>query len=235
MIASTLAAPLAALPRAGIVRPMQESEDDTVLMTRYSRGDLAAFTRLYERHKDSLYRYLLRLARDRAAADDLFQEVWSRIIASRERYEPRAKFSTFLFSIGHNCFIDYYRRRVNAPAMRAESQQNTDELVDSAHRGPERLAESAQTAARFRAALENLPAEQREVFLLHEETGLSLEDIARITGVGMETAKSRLRYAVAKLRLSLAEEASAAQSALMAGAENMLKYTAAEYSRVTSY
>jgi RNA polymerase sigma-70 factor, ECF subfamily len=216
---STLTSPLAAPPGAGIVRPMQQCEDDAMLMTRYSRGDLPAFTRLYERHKASLYRYLLRLTRDRAVADDLFQEVWSRIIASRERYEPRARFSTFLFSIGHNCFIDHYRRSVNAPVMRAESQESTDELVDSAHRGPERLAESAQIAARFRAALDSLPAEQREVFLLHEETGLSLDDIAKITGVGTETAKSRLRYAVAKLRLSLAEEGSVAQSAVMAGAE----------------
>jgi RNA polymerase sigma-70 factor (ECF subfamily) len=217
---STLACPLAALPRAGIVRRMQETEDDALMMTRYSRGDLAAFTHLYERHKASLFRYLLRLSRDRAVADDLFQEVWSRIIASRERYEPRAKFSTFLFSIGHNCFIDHYRRSVNTPVMRAESLESAAaELADSFHRGPERLAESAQTAARFRSALEALPAEQREVFLLHEETGLSLDDIARITGVGMETAKSRLRYAVAKLRSSLAEEGSALESAVIAGAE----------------
>jgi RNA polymerase sigma-70 factor (ECF subfamily) len=215
----TLASPLAALPRAGIVRRMQETQDDVLLMTRYSRGDLAAFTHLYERHKASLFRYLLRLSRDRAVADDLFQEVWSRIIASRERYEPRAKFSTFLFSIGHNCFIDHYRRSVNTPVMRAESLESAAELADSFHRGPERLAESAQTAARFRSALEALPAEQREVFLLHEETGLSLDDIARITGVGMETAKSRLRYAVAKLRSSLAEEGSALESAVIAGAE----------------
>ena len=220
MTVSTLACPLAALPRAGIVRRMQETEDDALMMTRYSRGDLAAFTHLYERHKASLFRYLLRLSRDRAVADDLFQEVWSRIIASRERYEPRAKFSTFLFSIGHNCFIDHYRRSVNTPVMRAESLESAAaELADSFHRGPERLAESAQTAARFRSALEALPAEQREVFLLHEETGLSLDDIARITGVGMETAKSRLRYAVAKLRSSLAEEGSALESAVIAGAE----------------
>lgn len=198
---------------------MPATEDDALLMTRYSRGDLAAFTRLYERHKPSLYRYLLRLTRDRAVADDLFQEVWSRVIASRERYEPRAKFSTFLFSIGHNCFIDHYRRSANAPVVRAESLESAAELADSSHRGPERLAESAQTATRFRAALESLPAEQREVFLLHEETGLSLDDIARITGVGMETAKSRLRYAVAKLRSSLAEEGGALDSAMLDGAE----------------
>jgi RNA polymerase sigma-70 factor (ECF subfamily) len=214
-----LAAPLAAPPCVGIVRPVHANEDDAALMTRYARGDVAAFTRLYERHKGALYRYLLRLTRDHVVTEDLFQEVWSRIVASRERYEPRAKFSTFLFSIGHNCFIDHYRRSANAP-QRAESLDTTaHELADSSHRGPERVAEGAETAARFRAALESLPAEQREVFLLHEETGLNLEEIGRITGVGMETAKSRLRYAVAKLRLSLADEAPSGERALIAGAE----------------
>ena len=185
---------------------MHVPPDDSFLMTRYARGDLTAFTQLYERHKGPLYRYLLRLTRDRAITEDLFQEVWSRVISSRERYEPRARFSTFLFSIGHNCFIDHYRRASNSPVSRADSLEHAAEaLADSPHRGPERLAESAQTAARFRAALERLPPEQREVFLLHEESGLDLDEIARLTGVGMETAKSRLRYAVAKLRQSLAE------------------------------
>jgi RNA polymerase sigma-70 factor (ECF subfamily) len=212
--------PLATPWRTGIVPPMHPADDDSALMTRYARGDLAAFTQLYEHHKASLYRYLLRLTRDHAATEDLFQEVWSRVIASRERYEPRAKFSTFLFSIGHNCFIDFCRRSANSPASRAESLEGAEEvLADSAHRGPERLAESAQTAARFRAALERLPIEQREVFLLHEEAGLSLEDIGQLTGVGMETAKSRLRYAVAKLRASLMDEAPAAAALLAQGAE----------------
>jgi RNA polymerase sigma-70 factor (ECF subfamily) len=211
--------PLATSQRAGIVRVMHPAEDDAALMARYARGDLAAFTQLYEHHKESLYRYLLRLTRHHAAADDLFQEVWSRVIASRERYEPRAKFSTFLFSIGHNCFIDYCRRNANSPSARAQQLESVEEmLADSSHRGPDRLAESAQAATRFRAALEGLPTEQREVFLLHEEAGLSLEEIGKLTGVGMETAKSRLRYAVAKLRLSLIDEAPAAATLVPQGA-----------------
>ena len=184
---------------------MPVPEDDAALMLRYAQGDLSAFTRLYERHKGALYRYLLRQTREPAASDDLFQEVWSRVIASRERYEPRAKFSTFLFSIAHNCFIDHCRRAGTSPTARAEALDDETHaaLVDAAHRGPERQAESAQLAARLRAALERLPAEQREVFVLHEEAGLNLEEIGELTGVGMETAKSRLRYALGKLRQSL--------------------------------
>jgi RNA polymerase sigma-70 factor, ECF subfamily len=212
LTAGVLTGTVAIPQRASIVRRMPAHEDDGALMLRYAKGDLSAFTRLYERHKGALYRYLLRQTREHAATDDLFQEVWSRVIASRERYEPRAKFSTFLFSIAHNCFIDHCRRAGTAPTARAETldDETREALVDAAHRGPERLAESAQLAARLRAALERLPAEQREVFVLHEETGLNLEEIGELTGVGMETAKSRLRYALAKLRQSLADVRDAA-------------------------
>jgi RNA polymerase sigma-70 factor (ECF subfamily) len=183
---------------------MPAHDDDGALMLRYAQGDLSAFTRLYERHKGTLYRYLLRQTREPAVTEDLFQEVWSRVIASRARYEPRAKFSTYLFSIAHNCFIDHCRRLGTSPTARSESLDDETHaaLTDASHRGPERQAQSAQLAVRLRAALDRLPVEQREVFVLHEE-GLGLEEIGELTGVGMETAKSRLRYALAKLRQSL--------------------------------
>lgn len=203
---------MVAIPlRPSIVRRMPAHDDDGALMLRYAQGDLSAFTRLYERHKGALYRYLLRQTREHSVTEDLFQEVWSRVIASRERYQPLARFSTFLFSIAHNCFIDHCRRGGTSATAHAESLDEAgDGLADSAHHGPERQAESAQLAARLRAALDRLPVEQREVFVLHEETGLSLEEIGESTGVGMETAKSRLRYALAKLRQSLGEEHDAA-------------------------
>src|SRR5688500_16225763 len=93
--------------------------DDSALMLRYRDGDMRAFEILYARHKGPLYRYLQRLCRDRDVANDLFQEVWSKVIASRERYEVRAQFNTFLFRIAHNCAIDYFRRtgRVSASQL----------------------------------------------------------------------------------------------------------------------
>src|SRR4026209_1535445 len=84
--------------------------DDTTLMLRYRDGDARAFELLYERHKGPLYRYLQRMCGRREVADDLFQEVWSKVIASRSRYEVRAQFNTFLFRIAHNCAVDYFRR-----------------------------------------------------------------------------------------------------------------------------
>jgi RNA polymerase sigma-70 factor (ECF subfamily) len=179
-------------------------ENDGELMLRYARGDLRAFETLYQRHRTGLYRYLARHTRNPESANDLFQEVWSKVIASRERYEPRAKFQTFLYRIAHNCFVDYCRRSTVRAEVSADfdgDEQNT--LPAPEDDRPDTLAENAQIAARYKAALAALPAEQRDVFLLYEESGLSLEEIAAITAVGPETAKSRLRYAVSKLRHAL--------------------------------
>jgi len=150
-----------------------------------------------------LYRYLARQTRHPESANDLFQEVWSKVIASRERYEPRAKFRTFLYRIAHNCFIDHCRRSA-ARIDFSEVEEGWEGVVAGPdHERPDLRAEQAQMSSRYRAALAALPPEQRDVFLLYEESGLSLEEIASISAVGMETAKSRLRYAVAKLRAAL--------------------------------
>jgi RNA polymerase sigma-70 factor (ECF subfamily) len=176
-------------------------EEDAALMSRYVRGDVRAFQYLYERHRAPLYRYLMRHTRNADTANDLFQEAWSKLIASRERYEPRAKFQTFLFHIAHNCFIDHCRRSAARPADAGDAAYESLAAVETTQ--PDRRAESSQILAHYRAALAALPAEQRDVFLLHEESGLSLEEIGRVTGVGAETAKSRLRYAITKLRTAL--------------------------------
>lgn len=196
------------------------AEDDCGLMLRYAGGDLQAFATLYSRHRAALYRYLARHVRERAAADDLFQEVWSRIVAHRADYEPRAKFSTFLYRIAHNCCVDYRRRAAARPhhepcdeelrgGWRQDPSRQREEDAREAPRAPDgdlpdTRAEQAELLARYRAALGRLPPEQRDVFLLYEQSELSLGEIAAITGVGAETVKSRLRYAIAKLRNALA-------------------------------
>ncbi|HEU4652564.1 MAG TPA: RNA polymerase sigma factor [Steroidobacteraceae bacterium] len=178
-------------------------DDDARLMMRYRDGDLAAFQTLYGRHRAALHRYLQRTLRSREAANDVFQEVWSRVIASRINYEPRAQFNTFLYRIAHNCAMDHFRRT----AQQRESQmRDIDELVDeipSRQPRPDEMASHSEVQVQLRRAINALPVEQRDVFVLYEESGLSLEDIGRITGVAMETAKSRLRYAVDKLRAAL--------------------------------
>ena len=180
-------------------------DEDAQLMLAYGRGEMRAFETLYSRHRAALYRYLVRQSRDAEIANDLFQEVWSRVIVIRARYEPRAKFRTFLFTLAHNCFIDHCRRVKARPAGLGLEDADAADLLpaDDAAR-PEATMERDETSRRYRAALATLPQEQRDVYLLHEESELSLEEIARITGVGAETAKSRLRYAVGKLKAALA-------------------------------
>jgi RNA polymerase sigma-70 factor (ECF subfamily) len=179
-------------------------DEDAQLMLAYAGGDMRAFETLYARHRGALYRYLARQARDGEVANDLFQEVWSRIIVNRARYQPRAKFRTFLFTLAHNCFIDHCRRVKARPGgMGIDDADDADLLPAAAESQPDRALEREQGSRHYRAALGTLPAEQRDVYLLHEESGLSLEEIARITGVGAETAKSRLRYAVGKLKAAL--------------------------------
>jgi RNA polymerase sigma-70 factor (ECF subfamily) len=168
-------------------------------MLRYRDGDAAAFEMLYRRHKDGVYRYLLRLSGHRDAADDVFQEVWGKIIRARDRYRPTARFSTFLYRVAHNCFIDHIRRNQrHAQAIEFAPDRHPDP-----GEAPDRLAERAFAKRRLDAAIAALPEEQREVFLLRTEADLDLEVIAKITGTNRETAKSRLRYAVNKLRKSV--------------------------------
>jgi RNA polymerase sigma-70 factor (ECF subfamily) len=183
---------------------VREIGDDAALMMRYRSGDARAFELLYARHKAPLYRYLLRTARSKEAANDLFQETWGKVIANRERYEVRAQFTTYLYRIAHNCAIDHFRRAARTPTGSVEDVSDlADELPGAEQHRPDAAMSAVQLRADFRRALDALPPEQRDVFVLYEETGLSLEEIGKVTGVAMETAKSRLRYAVAKLRATL--------------------------------
>ena len=117
----------------------------------------------------------------------------------------RARFRTFLFTLAHNCFIDHCRRVKSRPqGTGIEDADAADMLAADDGSRPDVELERDEGTRRYRAALATLPPEQRDVYLLHEESDLSLEEIALVTGVGAETAKSRLRYAVGKLKAALA-------------------------------
>jgi RNA polymerase sigma-70 factor (ECF subfamily) len=184
---------------------MECADDDNQLMLKYRDGDIDAFAALYARHNGPLYRYLLRQVRNASAASDLFQDVWSRLVATRARYEPRAKFATYLFHIAHNCAIDLYRRdlKVRLNTQNFDPDAQGFEPAAPEHQQPDRMVEYIEQQSALLVALAALPAAQREAFVLHEEAGLSVDDIARVTSVPVETAKSRLRYAIRKLKKSL--------------------------------
>ncbi|MEK6770991.1 MAG: RNA polymerase sigma factor [Pseudomonadota bacterium] len=177
---------------------------DEVLMLAYRGGDARAFDTLYTRYKGPLYRYLLRQCHVPAVAEELFQDIWFNLIRARERYEPRAKFSTFIYSMAHNRLIDHYRKSSRSVPISYDDDPDDAPLVErvagTERDNPAWQAEIGEQSRQLRELLAELPEAQREAFLLREEGDLSVEEIAAATGVNAETAKSRLRYAVAKLR-----------------------------------
>lgn len=183
---------------------------DEALMCAFAGGDMAAFDVLYGRHRKGLYAFISRLLPARSASvDDIFQDVWMNVARSRASYQPQAQFRTWLFQIARNRSIDLLRER--QPVLASELTRIDDDdapdffdgLADDSAPQPETVVIMRERAARLEVALAALPAVQREAFLLKEHAELSLEDIAQLTGVRPETAKSRLRYALTKLRAAL--------------------------------
>ena len=181
---------------------------DEDLMLAYAAGDAAAFDALYARHKGGVYRYLLRQCRQGVAVDELFQDVWMNLIRARASYTPSAKFATYLYRLAHNRLIDHYRASGQVRLVSADDEAHQEAVAAlPAGRGvePEMRAENRQLGERLKRAVASLPPLQRDAFLLQQEAGLSLNEIAELTGVGVETVKSRLRYAVNKLRNDLSD------------------------------
>lgn len=169
-------------------------------MAAYCGGDASAFEVLYVRHRTRLFRFVLRSIKVRATAEELYQEVWIRVIEARRSYRPTARFTTWLYTIAHNRIVDHWRRR----GLSYSSLEEEEVPADT--QDPARQAEAREALARFAAALERLPPVQREAFLLHEEAGLTVPEIAAATGANEEAAKSRLRYAMAKLKAAIDDE-----------------------------
>jgi RNA polymerase sigma factor (sigma-70 family) len=173
---------------------------DEQLMLAYRGGDVRAFESLYARHRARLFRFVLRSIKLRAVAEELYQEIWMRVIEARGSYAPTARFTTWLYTIAHNRLVDHWRR-AGVPLVSLDDHDVPDGSLD-----PARHAEGREALARFAAALERLPPAQREAFLLHEEAGLTVPEIASTTGSNEEAAKSRLRYAMAKLKAAIGDD-----------------------------
>lgn len=181
---------------------LAEISDET-LMLAYAAGDVAAFERLYQRHRGKLYRFLVRQLHGNAAlADEIFQDVWQRVITARASWTPEALFTTWLYRIAHNRLTDHWRALKHRPPAPEDADLRTERIADPDD--PERQLSEFEERRRLQLALDELPEEQREVVLLRLEHDMTLEEIGEATGVGRETVKSRLRYAMDKLRARLA-------------------------------
>jgi RNA polymerase sigma-70 factor, ECF subfamily len=190
------------------VVPASAALTDEACMARYQQGDAAAFRTLYTRYRDRLHRYTLRLATRGSEAEEVFQEVWLTVIRSRDNYRPTASFAAWLFSIAHRRAADRWRSLGrHAPEARDGIGEDEIDLAEqhvlASHETPERHAHNERLRHALLEAVQQLPWPQREAFLLRAEGELSLDEIAAVTGVARETAKSRLRYAQRRLREAL--------------------------------
>jgi len=185
---------------------MGSEPSDEELMLRYGKGDAGAFEALYRRHRLPLYGFLLRQVGNKDTAEELFQDLWMRVVNFRGRYEVRAKFTSWVYAIAHNRLMDFYRANGRASFLGHEESESVLEDLPAVEIAADLRLDRKRAMERLFAALTELPGAQREAFLLQQEGELSIEDIAQATGVSRETAKSRLRYAVAKLRSSLGRE-----------------------------
>lgn len=177
---------------------MRERSDED-LMLAWAGGSMAAFETLYGRYRVPLYRYLLRMCGDPAQANDLYQGSWEKVVNARRKYRRGAPFKPWLFRVAHNHAVDQFRRQRQHTGLEPD-------VLESAEPDPSATAEQQQRHESLARAVRELPREQRDALLLRLEGGLDVTQIAQVTGCGRETAKSRLRYAVKRLRQKLQEQ-----------------------------
>lgn len=177
---------------------------DERLMLRYRDGDCFAFEELYRRYSTGLYSFIWRQCFDPEVAVELTHDVWVNLIRARGRYRPTAKFSTYLYKLARHRLIDHHRKHslLRVAHDAGEPVPAPEDLADTREPGPERRAFSQEQIERVSIQLDRLPPAQREAFLLFGE-GMGVREIAEITDTPVETARSRLRYALAKLRTAL--------------------------------
>jgi RNA polymerase sigma-70 factor (ECF subfamily) len=188
--------------------------NDEALMARYQQGEVAAFAELVARHEKKLWNFIRRFASDSATAEDLLQEVFLRVVRSAAEWQPSAKFSTWLYTIARNLCTDSARRGAFRKASSLDQTPGTTgddsgphriDKVASPNGSAEQAAMDREIASRVDVALAALPLEQREVFLMREVMDMSFAEIATATKTSEPTVKSRMRYALERLRDALGE------------------------------
>jgi RNA polymerase sigma-70 factor, ECF subfamily len=188
---------------------MNEPASDEVLMLRYKDGDLSAFEVIFEKHQQPLFSFVYRFCNNYHQAQDIVQDVFLRLIKMSRHYEPKAKFTTYLYTIAHNVCIDYHRRKKHRPnvslsdSIDPENEMTIEDTMKDERANPQKEYQQKTFEQALHQAVEELPPDQREVFLLREQQNLAFDEIARIVGCLPSTAKSRMRYALQSIREKL--------------------------------
>jgi RNA polymerase sigma-70 factor, ECF subfamily len=191
---------------------MAREDPDETLMLRYQGGDVRAFEILLSRHERPVYNFLLRSVGSKAVAEDLLQDTFLRVIKGAASYQRQAKFTTWLYTIARNLCVDRSRRQKHRKAQSLDQPLRDDEqsgtlldVVPGSDLGAERRAISSELQQTLQKAIASLSDDQREIFLLRQFQEMSFKEIAEIVDIPENTAKSRMRYALEKLRLELEE------------------------------
>ena len=183
-------------------------------MLAFKSGDARAFSTLVQRHRGPVYNFILRYVGQRQRAEDVLQETWLKVVRNSSEWEPRARFTTWVYTIARNLCVDSARKEsfrkadsLDAPASHDETDGRSkgDLVADESAQHPDRAAHNVRLRPMIEKALESLPTEQREVFLLREYQGIGFKEIAEVTGVNENTVTSRMRYALEGLRKRLGE------------------------------
>jgi RNA polymerase sigma-70 factor (ECF subfamily) len=185
---------------------------DEALMIRFQQGDRAAFAALVKKHKSPLYNFALRQLRAKTTAEDVVQETFVRVVQNAADFKHEARFTTWLYTIARNLCIDHLRKGALRKHPSLDSRQSHDEggptlgeQTADARANVERDATAGELREKIASAVETLPDDQREVFLMREVANLPFKEIADITGVPENTVKSRMRYALERLQAALSE------------------------------
>lgn len=183
---------------------------DEELLRAYQNGDPEAFKTLFGRYRGPLFNFLLRRIRDRGRAEELYQDSWTKVIERCGEFRGDAKFSTWLYTIARNACIDHQRKmKFRGHASLDETQRGAShpmlERVANPGPGPDQLVAGEALRQRIVKAVEELPEEQREVFLLRQLQGMAFKEVAKVVGVPVNTVKSRMRYALERLQQGLGD------------------------------
>lgn len=192
---------------------MSPETSDELLMLAFKKGDARAFETLVRRHRAPVFNFILRFTGNRARAEDILQDTWIKVVRSSSEYEPKARFKTWLYTIARNLCVDSARKESYRAAESLEGEGRPGEegsgptaaqrVNDDGAAQPDRHAYNREVRPLLEEAVTRLPEEQREVFLLREQSGLSFKEIAEATGTPENTVKSRMRYALDALRKNL--------------------------------
>ena len=192
---------------------MAPETSDEQLMLAFQAGNARAFDALVRKHRAPVFNFILRFVGHRARAEHVLQETWLKVVRSAREYEPKARFTTWLYTIARNLCVDSARKEsfrkvdsLDAPVgAEDDGRPRGESVADEEGAGPDRAAHNVRMRPLIEKALAGLPEEQREVFLLREYQGIGFKEIAEVTGVNENTVKSRMRYALEGLRKRLGD------------------------------